>query len=649
MENFSTNTQIHGHTLRRVAACFLLVVLFLPLASQNLSTDSKKARKLYEKADKEYRARDFYSAIDLLEESVNEDPTFFEAFIRMGSLYNAIGNEDSVYSKFQSYAETAPDPIASVLEKLALLAFDRGEYEKSSKYLTLFLNKVPERAASYEIDLLIRSIDFATNELARFSDTVQIEILPKEVNRFKLQYLPSVTIDDASIFYTKRDDVRGDEDIVVSVKKAGKWQPAQSVSSRINSPLNEGACAVSADGRTMIFTSCDGRNSLGSCDLYIAKKVGDQWSYPKNLGKPVNSMYWESQPSLSADGNTLYFSSNRRGGYGGRDLWVTENENGRWSKPINLGKGINTRKDETTPFIHSNGKNLYFSANGYPGMGGYDLYETIRKDSSWTQPKNLGYPINTHKDEVSIVITSDGTSAYFAKEEQKNYEILDSKIVKTTLPKQLKVNPTSYIVGRITDAKTNDPLKAVIQVVSLSDNLTLYNGKSDSLSGEYYMVLPVGLELAAYVKKKGYLYSDFQFTTESNNIRKPDTIDIKLTRVGEGEKIILKNIYFEVDSYKLNDKSLSELDNAYQLLMENPKIKVEISGHTDNSGGKSYNQTLSELRAKTVYNELIKKGVDSEMLTYKGYADSNPIDSNATEIGKKSNRRIEFSVLRTKR
>lgn len=647
MENIPSNTQVHGYTLKwaLIVICTLLQSGFI--YSQELSTESKKARKLYEKADKKYQDRDFYGALEYLEESVKEDPSFFEAYIRMGSFYNALGQEDSVYSKFSSYVKTAPDPIASVLEKLAYMAFDRGEYENANHILNQFLKRVPERATSFEIDLLSRSIDFAVSELESSKDSVEMKLLPEEVNRFRLQYLPSVTIDDASMFYTKRDDVKGDEDIVVSQKKDGKWLPGQSVSSRINTPLNEGACTVSADGRTMIFTSCDGRNSLGSCDLYISKKSGDTWSYPKNLGQPVNSIYWESQPSLSADGKTLYFSSNRRGGFGGRDLWVSESRNGKWSEPRNLGKEINTRKDETTPFIHTNGVSLYFSGNGYPGMGGYDLYLTQKEDTTWSKPQNLGYPINTFRDEVSIVIIGEGSKAYYAKEEQKNFEILDSKIITIELPDKLKSKRASYIIGEIRDAKTYKPLRADVQVVNLSNDQSIYENESDSITGQYFMVLPAGLDLAGYVKKKGYLYSDFHFSTDSNSALQPDTIDIELIPVQEGETLVLKNIYFDVDSYEINDRSASELQNAFQLLKENPSIVVEIAGHTDDTGTKSYNQQLSTMRAKAVYDVLILKGVDTERLTYKGYADDQPIKPNTTEINRQSNRRIEFRVLRT--
>ncbi|WP_436517512.1 OmpA family protein [Ekhidna sp. To15] len=649
MEDIITNTQVHGHPMRKIIP--LLVLILIPLISYSqggLSTESKKAKKLYEKADKKYKERDFSSAISFLEEAVDKDPDFYEAFIRMGSLYNALGQEDSVYAKFSSYVLTAPNPIASVLERLAFMAFDRGQYQTAEKHLNDFLKRVPERASSPEINLLVESLAFAKNQLLNFSDSILLEMLPDEINRYKLQYLPSVTIDNAAMFYTKRDYVKGDEDIVVSYFKEDRWTPAVSVSDRINSPLNEGACSVSADGRTMIFTSCDGRNSLGSCDLYITRKTGDSWSKPKNLGKPVNSIYWESQPSLSADGKTLYFSSNRTGGFGGRDLWVSNNVDGNWSAPKNLGKSINTRSDETTPFIHPNGISLYLSANGYPGMGGYDLYVAVKNDSVWSKPENLGYPINTFKDEVAIVIGADGQTAYFAKEEQKNFEILDSRLVTIKLPANVRSKPASYIVGRVIEDKTSKPLRAEIEVVDLSANTTLYSSQSDSVSGEYYMVLPVGLDLAAYVKKKGYLYTDFHFQTELNTALKPDTIDISLKPISQGETLILKNIYFEVDSYLINDKSLSEIENAFQLLKDNPEIIVEISGHTDNVGSHDYNQKLSELRAKEVHKRLVSKGISQQRISYKGYAETIPLMPNDSDINRKSNRRIEFRVLRSK-
>lgn len=642
MEDFTTDTQIHANPLN-TCLC-LLLLLTLPVfgfAQGGLSTDSKKAAKLYEKADKKYKERDFLSAISYLEEASAIDTAFFEAFIRMGSLYNAMGQTDSVYAKFTAYIRTTPDPIASVLERMAFMAFDRGAYKEAGAYLASFLDKVPEKEPDNEIQLLQKSLLFVEEQLEKV-DSIQIKELPAAINRYGLQYLPAITVDNATMIYTKRDVFSSDEDIVISKFINGAWQPSVPVSNKINTPLNEGACTISADGRVMIFTSCDRRDAYGSCDLFISKKIGDNWSRPKNLGKTVNSKYWESQPSLSADGKTLYFTSNRPGGYGGRDIWVTVQEDGQWQKPRNLGEEVNSFKDETTPFVHFNGTSLYFSSNSYPGMGGFDLFVTKKKDTVWTSPNNMGYPINTFRDEVSLLVSSEGEMAFFAKEQQKNREILDSKIVSIVLPEKLRPAKSTYIVGKVVDRSNDSPLKAAIEVVDIESNERLYVNTSDSLSGEYYMVLPSGKDLAGYVKKKGYLFHELSFSTET----KIDTILIQLSPIKEGETLILKNIYFDTDAYQLDVRSASEIDNIVELLKQNPKMQIEISGHTDDIGTDSYNLDLSRKRALEVYKSITAKGINDAQVTYVGYGDSRPIVPNTTEINRQSNRRIEFRVLR---
>ncbi len=649
MEHFSANAQIHGHSLRSVVLFLLVYISFVlsGLSQAPLSSSSKKAKKLYEKAEKNIKDRDFISAIEFFRKATIQDPNFYEAYLKAGSLYNMMGNQDSVYANFAKYANLSPNPAQSVLNRLSFMSFDRGKYVKSQEYLNQYLNDKPEMENDKEIKLLAESIRYALVQIQNDSDLI-IEKLPEAINRFDLQYLPAITIDNSTMIFTKRDFVSDDEDIVVSYLKNGSWSPAESISSKINSPLNEGACTISADGKTMIFTSCDRRGSFGSCDLYITRKSNDTWSAPKNLGKPINTHYWESQPSLSADGNTLYFSSNREGGLGGRDLWVSTYQQGSWQTPLNLGGKVNSFKDETTPFIHPNNETLYYSSNGYTGMGGFDLFQSRLQDSLWSSPINLGFPINTHKDEVALLIASDGKSAYFAQENQKNNEILDSEIVSFTLPQELRVAQASYIVGRVVDERTKEALKAHVEVVDVNSNKILFKSHSDSLSGEYLMVLPINKELAGYVKSKGYLYSDFHFSSSQNTFLKPDTILVELSKVAVGEKLILRNIYFETGSFEIDDRSNSEIDNVLEVLIENPLIKVEISGHTDDVGAKSYNQTLSEKRAQTIYYELIKKGVESSRLAFKGYADEMPLYPNTNDFNRQSNRRIEFRVIRDK-
>ncbi len=626
-------------------ALLLVVLLYQTGFSQNLSSSNKKALKLYEKGQTKAKERDFESALTFFAGAIKSDPNFFEAYLRRASLFNAMGMEDSVYKNLGVYLNLTSNPNPTTLNRMATMAFSRGEYQRSEEYINSLFEIVPEAKEEREMNLLKRSLEFAKTELEKNSK-VSIAPLPEQVNRFTLQYLPTITIDNSTLVYTKRDLIEGDEDIVVSYFRNGQWTAAQSISPRINSPLNEGASTISADGKVMILTSCDKRDSFGSCDLYITRKTENGWSKPRNLGKPVNSPYWESQPSLSADGKKIYFSSNRPGGNGGRDLWSTVYSDGKWTQPVNLGKTINSFKDETTPFIHPNGETIYFSSNSYPGMGGYDLLRSNFIDSTWSNPQNLGFPINTYNDEVALLIGGDGKTAYFAKETQRDNRIIDSKIVTFELPEIHRAKPATYIVGRTFDAKTGAPIKAKIEIVDLNTNSFVYQAESDSISGNYTMVLPSDKELAGYVKKKGYLFYENNFYSESNSIMAPDTIDIHLKPIAVDEFLVLRNIYFELNSYELNEKSLSELNNVLEILTENPGIIVEISGHTDNTGSESYNQTLSERRAEQVYNEIVKNQIDQRRLSYKGFGDQKPIESNETEEGRQSNRRIEFRVLR---
>lgn len=648
MANFTSNTQIHGCTLIRVIIIiFALFTVLESFSQRKLSSDNRKALKFYEKAQSKAKGRDFNSALEYFSDAVKQDPDFYEAYLRKGSLFNAMGMEDSVYSNFSKYLALTPTPNQSVLNNMALMAFGRGAYKQSKAYLELLLKLIPELVEKREIQLLQQKLDYSQKEVAK-SRSIEITPLPQGVNRFALQYLPSITIDNSTLIYTKRDAIDGDEDIVVSHFSNGQWEGARSISPKINSPLNEGASTISADGRVMIYTSCDNRDSFGSCDLYISKRAGSSWSKPKNLGKPVNSQYWESQPSLSADGKSIYFSSNRPGGNGGRDLWVSYFGDGKWSKPENLGKPINTFKDETTPFIHPNGETLYFSSNGHIGLGGFDLVKADKQDQTWWKVSNLGFPINSHQDEVGLLIAGNGKTAYFAKEEQRNRQIVDSKIVSFTLPKEHQAKPATYIVGNVMDLETKSPLRATIEIFDIDRNELLYKTNSDSLTGDYTMVLPSDKNLASYVQKKGYLFYESNFFTKSNSMIQPDTLDIELKAIAVDDFLILKNIYFEVDSIKPNAKSKPELTNILQLLKENPSLVVEVSGHTDNSGSSAYNLRLSEDRANQVVDLLLKMGISKQRLYFVGYGDKKPVESNETEFGRQSNRRIEFRVLRMK-
>jgi len=301
---------------------------------------------------------------------------------------------------------------------------------------------------------------------------------------------------------------------------------------------------------------------------------------------------------------------------------------------------------ETTPFIHFNGESLFFSSDGHPGMGGFDLFQTEKKDTSWSEPANLGCPINSFRDEVALLVSADGEQGFFAKEIKKGRRIMESKIVNFIMPASIQPAKSSYIRGMVISEKEKNPLRASIQVYDLNSSKVLYENSSDSLTGEFYMVLPVNKQLGGYIKKKGFLYKNFSFMTNDEAL---DSMVIELSSIEAGKSLVLKNIYFKTNAYRLDKKSKVEIENAVLLLKENPGISFLIEGYTDDVGEIAYNMDLTEKRAGEVYRAIISGGISENRLKYRGFGASNPVMPNDSEENRQSNRRIEFRVLQTDR
>jgi len=395
----------------------------------------------------------------------------------------------------------------------------------------------------------------------------------------------------------------------------------------------------------MIYTACNRSDGIGRCDLYYTTKVGDRWTFPKNMGKPVNSPYRETQPSLTPDGRTLYFSSDRPGGKGQHDIWVSYLDDGnRWSVPENLGEVINTPGIEMSPFIHPDNQSLYFSSDGHIGLGGYDLFVT-RRDSTgkWQKPMNLGYPINTNRDEIGMIVNSRGDKAYYSSDVDKAN---GKDIYVFDLPVQDRPVMTTYMKGKVFDADDNQLLRAQFELVDLETGNSIFRSYSDSITGEFLVSIPVNHNYMLNVSRNGYLFFSENFSLK-NTYRsdRPFLKDVPLQPLKAGKRIILKNVFYETDSFALKKESTAELNKVIGLLQANPKIKIEISGHTDNTGTPDYNQKLSENRAKTVAKYLISASVNAERVVAKGYGMNNPVASNDTEEGKAQNRRTELQII----
>ena len=633
---------------------FLLMSLVLPAitkAQVPLSTKNKKAIELYVEADN-YRVRgQFNQAISLLQQAIEKDKNFSEAYFRLGVTFKMMRDLDRSTKSYEAglYLTVDQKKQKGYFFELGDNYLQVGNYEKARDFLTRYLDsEMLNRVKVDQAALWKRTAEYAIKNKRNISGFVP-RPLGDTVNCFPMQYFPVLTADEQELIFTRRlgESNEDDEDLVITKKDSlGHWQKPESISPNVNSEFNEGTCSISADGRQLIFTSCLGRKGFGNCDLFQSLKVGGIWSQPLNMGPQINSAAWESQPSLSADGRVLYFLSDRKGGLGNRDIYVSHQiEPNKWTKAENLGSKINTSYDEISPFVHANGRTLFFAANGRLGFGGYDLFRSEKENGEWQEPINFGYPVNNHEDQFSLFITADGKRGYYSHEEgSKN---TSGKIYEITVPEELQIKfRSNYVKGKVRDRKSGLPLNARIELYNVVTNELVSFVNSDSITGEYLMVLTQGSEYGLFVNKKDYVFQSLNFNYESEINIEPVVVNVFLDRVTVGAISVLKNIFFEFDKYDLQDKSKTELEKMVRFLTENPLIKIEIGGHTDNDGSPAYNLKLSQNRAQSVASYLLQYGIDIKRISQKGYGADRPIQPNDSEENKQANRRIEFKILR---
>lgn len=610
------------------------------------STTNRKALDLYNKSDEFLMRKQFPEAIQVLEEAIQKDPNFVEAYNRIGTCYVRMHEEKSAKKYFEKVIELSPNSstYAGVYEQLGNVYFKDGDYAEAKKLYTAFLEFGPRPDFARKINKLIATCDFAVEAMKHPVDFKPVQ-MAKPINGFSKQYFPVLTGDKLTMYYTVRPEQ--DENLFVTNFKNGVWEAPKSVSANINTPENEGGPSVSADGKVIVFTSCNKRDGFGSCDLYVTNKVGDDWTKPVNMGPKINTSYWESQPSLTGDGKTIYFASSRKGGNGAYDIWTSSlGDDGQWSEPENLGKKINTYEVEVSPFIDPSGKVLYFASNGHIGMGGTDIFVTMKSDTGWTKPKNVGYPLNTNADEEALFVTSDQTKGYFSKDIYDEAGNITSSIYEFDFPKELKnVYVSKLAKGVVFDAVTNAKLQAHVELFDLKTGKRVVSTDSDPKNGDYTAVLTQGSEYALYANKKGYLFKSMFFDYKTPESFSTQALDIYLEPIKTGATITLSNIFFASGKFNLEDKSKVELEKLLALFKENPTMKVEISGHTDDIGKELDNMNLSKNRAKAVYDYLVAAGIPATNLKFQGYGKTKPVVPNTSTENRAKNRRIEFKVL----
>lgn len=520
------------------------------------------------------------------------------------------------------------------------------------------------------------------------ADSVRVFIdnMGSAVNSKYTDYAPIISADQSMLIFTSTrenpynkkpfEDGEYDENLWVSYRNGTTWSQAEDMGAPLNTKENDATIGLSADGQKLfLFYGKSGG------DIKYSERSGDTWTKPEFF-TPINTPNGhENSACFSYDGRTIYFSSNndqRVQNYGQHDIFKCEmNEKGKWGKPENLGPIINTDKDEIGVYMHPDGRTLYFASNGHETMGGYDIFYTVMQDdSTWSEPVNIGYPINTPGDENFLVVDASGMHAYYSSEREGGFGGLDIYMI-TFLGPEKKLNITTennliavranpiqqevvmeksveiktarltVVKGVVSDAFAS-PQKFLDAQIEITDNATgkvLFTNNANATTGKFLIPLPSGKNYGIAVKKDGYLFHSENFDVPQATDYQEIILDIKLMPVAKDAKIVLRNVFFDTDKSTLKPMSYIELDKLVEIMTKNPKMKIEIGGHTDNVGAKAYNQKLSQSRAEAVVNYLISKNITQDRLTFKGYGMDEPIATNDTAEGRAQNRRVEFKIV----
>ncbi|MEP6674369.1 MAG: OmpA family protein [Ferruginibacter sp.] len=638
-----------SHQYRRSTFLFLIFSsLFLISHAQWYDPQKvdKKAADLFAKAMETADEVKYINAIQQVTEALKLEPKFVDAWLSRASLYATIKNYQLSATDFETAFQLDSVYSREYYFQYANSLAGLGQFSNALTAINKFLS-IPQlgeqtiasanhKKASYEF-----AIDYDKNHPLK-NYVFAPQNMGDSINSAALEYFPSLTIDGKKMIFTRRTN--GDEDFYETNFINDKWSKAVPVGGKINTNLNEGAQNISQDGQWMIFAGCGYPEGFGDCDLYIAYKTDIGWTEPQNLGGLVNTDFWESAPSLSADKHDLYFASSFGEGYGGKDIFVTHFlPNGKWSRPQNLGPTINTAGDESCPFIHADNQTLYFNSNGHPGYGKTDLFFSRKiNDSTWGKPENLGYPINTVDDEGSLIVAADGRTAIYTSDPADTKGGLD--LYTFQLREDVRPSKTLWVKGKVFDKKTSAGLASFIELTEIGSRRIISKIQTDA-AGNYLVTLPVGKDYAFNVNHKGYLFYSDQFLLAANTPDSTYLINIPLQPLETGAAVVLKNIFFDSKQFALKTSSIDELDKLVQLMNENPQVKILISGYTDNVGKPADNLLLSNNRGKAVVAYLVSKGIPVQRLSFKGYGETNPVADNTTETGKAMNRRTEVSVV----
>ncbi|MGM0649587.1 MAG: OmpA family protein [Bacteroidota bacterium] len=649
----------------------------------------KEADDFYENKSKGALKR----ALPLYEKAASYNNDYPPLNYKMGVCYMADKETNKAIKVLEKAYEKDENVAHDVLYLLGRAYHNNYKFDKSIDLTSKFINTFqPTGNSDYDEDIIAkakRRIEQCNNAKQMVDNPVRVFVdnLGPAINTKYPEYGPVITADESMIIFTSRregttggerdpKDYQYYEDLYMAAKdKQGRWTNATNMRN-LNTDGHDASIGLSYDGQ-ILYTY----NGTPTGTIMESELEGDEWSEPEKMSKHINTKSHETSASVSPDGKYFYFVSDRdkddygQGSYGGKDIYYCkENEKGEWGKVKNIGPTINTKYNEEGCFIHADGRTLYFSSEGHSSMGGYDIFYSEKdEDGNWSEPENLGYPVNTPDQDVFFVMAGSGRYGYYSTVRESGYGGQDIYRITFLGPEKLMVQGTednlmaslnstisdkivaeevdvktvrlTLLKGTVTDAISEEPIKAEIEIVDNEKNEVINVTHSNSSTGKYMVSLPSGKNYGISVKAEGYLFHSENFNIPAAKGYQEVIKDIVLSKVGVGSSIVLKNIFFDYDKATLRSESYPELERLYNLLENYKNMRIEIGGHTDNRGSLKYNTELSEARAKAVVDYLVDMGIDKSRLEYKGYAYLKPIDTNDTEEGRQNNRRVEFKVL----
>jgi len=666
--------------LERTSLLVIVCMLISHLSFAQFSSSSKKATKLFKEAqfiptqqlDPETRMPDFKAGIELVDKALKKDPNFWEAYVLRGEYHMNLRDKSGAIEDFENALRVSPNHSRTGMTfyRLADLYLDQGTYDKALANIKSFINhpNANEEYLKSGYSIYDNAL-FAIDAIKHPKPFNPVNAGPG-VNTQFAEYYPTLTVNGKELMFTRALPFGStiQEDFFTSLNRENRWSTATPMPEHVNTEHNEGAPTISADGRSLIFVACidetgtygEQRKGKGSCDLFFTQKIGTRWSNPVNLPGDVNSYHWETQPSLSADGKTLYFVRGLRGkGADQRnsDIYVSKlSEQGKWGAAERLSDVINTPFAEESVCIHPDGKTLYFASRGHAGMGGSDIFMSqMDNQGNWSKPKNLGYPINTKFDENSLIVSAEGNLAFFASDRAGGYGDLD--IYYFELPKEFQPTTTYYFDGRVFDAQSNNPIPGHFTLKDIASGEVIIVSNADAINGTFTVPLPSNRQYVIEVTYDGYAMTSLGFDLTYNTNQTSYHLDIPMNPLNSGTANILKNIYFDLNSSTLRKESNIELNNLANFLRTNPNLHIELGGHTDTRGNAEDNLKLSTERAKAVYTHLIQvERIDVNRLTFVGLGEREPIiiDSEIAalsleterEKAHQTNRRTVYKIIK---